>query len=205
MEHPPATAGHPGQRRPAGRPGAAVAAVVAAGLQIALLGLVLVMGLGWGGWSHVLALLQGVVGLLVISRLARSRRLVVLAVPFVSAALALLLLALGTGVSALTECSRAERDAVAQLAQPEGSVVELEGSMGQGCRADFTTDLSAEELGAHYGREFEAHGWEARPVGGGDVAAARKGDVLVVVERLQEVPQDQPRVLLSVADDVPDR
>ncbi|WP_188538329.1 hypothetical protein [Kocuria dechangensis] len=178
---------------------------VAVVLQVLLVVQVFFMGLGWGGWSHSLALLQGLAGLVLIVWPAQRRRFAALAVPVGSAVLTGGLLALGLAVSALTECSAAERDAAAELAGPEGQEVELTGSMDQGCYADFTTGLSRQELAAHYEREFAAHGWETGPAGGVEVARARKGDVMVFMEWWQEMPADPPRVRLSVADDVPYR
>jgi hypothetical protein len=74
---------------------ATVLGLTAAVLQTLLLLFILVLGLTWGGWSHLLSLALTLLGLVVVIGMTVRRRRSVVAVPVASGALALLLSFLG--------------------------------------------------------------------------------------------------------------
>lgn len=204
-------------------PGWWLAVVAAVALQLLVLFLTLVMGLGWGGWSHVLAMLQALLALGLIAVLVARRRWAVLAVPLVSGALSAGLAALGVATAALTECSGAEETALAELSTPAGQPLEPDGRMEFGCYAEFGTDLSLVELQARYGSRLREEGWHVEVLdeppppgpeeelpsseipperlGGGLLTASRDG-LHLTAELVQEFPQDPGLVRFFVTDDL---
>ncbi|MFF0943437.1 hypothetical protein ACFYE2_04320 [Kocuria sp. CPCC 205300] len=218
-----ASSDRPGTGARSTSPGWWLAVVAAVALQLLVLFLTLVMGLGWGGWSHVLAMLQALLALVLIVLLTAQRRWAVLAVPLVSGALTAGLAALGVATAPLTECGEAEESALAELSTPAGQPLEPDGRMEFGCYAEFGTDLSLVELQAHYGPQLQEEGWqvevldepplpgpeEERPspevpaerLAGGELLTASRDGLHLTAELVQEFPQDPGRVRFFVTDD----
>lgn len=167
-------------------------------VQLVVIWFTVTMGLGWGGWTYIAAVLQSLAGITIILWLMRQRPVLSLAVPGVSALLTAGLLLLGTTLAKVTECSPAERAAVAELAAPPGASIVLQGELSNGCIARFNTSLSASELTAHYEREFAAHGWQLRPGEiSEEVVATRNG----IVMRIDHV-DDHEGLVIVIVDEV---
>jgi len=104
----------------------------------------------------------------------------------------------------LTGCSDELRDKGEQLAPPSGVEVKWQGTETGSCRAEVDTDLSKEEVIAHYEAQFEANGWELVPVRNGPQGiAGQKDDTLFEVGWVQP-PGESAMIVLSLSDLVAD-
>ena len=134
--------------------------VLAVVLQVLVVGATLILGLGWGGLTHTLAVVQALLAAFVLLWLVSERDQRAILVPLVSGALTALLLWLGTSAASASACSDEERALIAELTPPPGVVVELRGGGENRCAASLPTQLDPDDLIAHYRAEFAAHGWQ---------------------------------------------
>lgn len=165
----PSTSGAPNRTprtAPGSRsPGAVILAVL---LQVLVAGFTLNIGVGWPqGYAvtYFIALGQALLAFVVLAILASRRPRAVVLVPLVSVSLTILSLWISNQIGEGTACSEQERALFAELAPLPGVELELRGEPQNNCVARFTTDLSAEEVIAHYRAEFEANGWQVVPSG----------------------------------------
>ena len=168
----------------------AVLTVLALAAQAIVLFFTFVMGLGWGGFTYVAALLQASLAFGLIGRLAARKRGAVLLVPVLSAALTGALSSVGQAHGRATACSDQVRAAAQQLAPPPGATVVFEGEYTEGCVARTRMSLTNKEIVQHYQAEFARLGWQDTP-GRHDstigVAAVKNGiHMLVEVNSGQE-------------------
>lgn len=158
--------------------------VLAFAAQAFVLLVTFLMGLGWGGFTYLAALMQAGAAFVPLTRLATRRRKAVLLVPVLSAALTGGLLIGGQAYDRATACSEQELAAAQQLAPPPGTTVELEGEYPEGCVARTRTRLTNQDIVQHYRAEFARRGWQETP-GQHDSTigiAAVKDGIHVVVE-----------------------
>lgn len=186
MAQPPSPSAPTPTPGPRGGPVLAVGAVAVVA-QLVVAWFTTVLGLGWGGVLYVLAVAQAVVAFGVIAWLLRRRSVAALAVPVVSAALTASLWGMATLVVRATACSDEELALAAELDAPPGIDVDLKGEMGGSgieCVARFSTEGGAQDIAAHYLRQFAEHGWRVvtdEVGGGGDGVAGEKDGIVFSV------------------------
>ena len=163
-----------------------VLAGVAAALQVIVVALTLVSGmLLWVGWPYVVANAVAILGLVLVlvvgSRTGRSSAVTaLLAVPFVSVALILGLVAFDEWQVARVACSDRELEAVAGLESPSGEPLAFGGSSEGGCEARVENDRASEELTAAFAATLREEGWTVTSPDGGRMA--HKDGVTLFVE-----------------------
>ena len=181
-------------------------AVLTVGLvaQVAVAGFTFTMGLGWGSWTYLLAAVQSLLGVGVVVWLAARRGgWWPLAVPVASAILTATLALIGAGVAGATACTDPERAAFARLTAPYGTRPALAGESTGLCVARFTTRASAEDIEAHYERDFATLGWESRAADAGERTSAVTPEgvaVVVLVEEGGTIGPDSTLVVVEVTD-----
>lgn len=164
-----------------------LAAALAVIAQIVVAGFTYLLGLSFPGpIPYYIAVLQSLLALGVLAALLARRSRAAFLVPVASASLTLLLLWIGNQVAQATGCNETERSLAAELEPPPGVAVDLRGGPEDTCSARFTTDLSPDELIAHYRAEFETHGWQVITPGmfggpGEGIAAVKNGIVVEAV------------------------
>lgn len=171
----------------------AVLAALAVAAQCFVLVATLLMGLGWGGSTHVAALVQAGVAFAVISWLATRRLAAVVLVPVGSAALTVGLAFAGQAHGRATACSDAVTARAHELMPPPGTSVEFEGEYTEGCVARTRTSLSNRAIVTHYESEFARLGWRETPVGRETtIGTAAVKDGIHVVVNVEEPTGSQP-------------
>ena len=168
---------------------------VAATLQVIVMALTFVSGLLWSGWPYGVANVVAILGLVLIlfvgSRTGRSPAVIaLLAVPAISVALILGLVAFDEWRVARVACSDRELKAVAGLESPSGEPLTFHGSY-EGCEARADFDLPREEVTTAYAATLREAGWTVTN------RTARKDGVTLWVEPLNKYDG----ILISVEDD----
>jgi hypothetical protein len=131
---------------------------VALPVQVGVLLMTWMAGLGWGGGLWHAAIAQAAVGIAVIVWLAARRHgPAVLVVPVVSVALAVGLSAVSNTVA--VACNDRVLAAFEELPPPPGVSVETFASPSQGCMAKTRTGVDQEEVFDHYRNAFSKDGW----------------------------------------------
>ena len=143
----------------------AVLAALAGAAQGLVLFATFLMGLGWGGPTYVVALVQAGVAFVLIARLAAARSAAVVLVPVASAAITVGLAFAGQAHGRATACSEPVLAAAQRLAPPPAASVEFEGEYTEGCVARTRMRLSNQAIVEHYQAEFARLGWRETSLG----------------------------------------
>lgn len=111
---------------------------------------------------------------------------------------------LGYLITSLTGCSDELRNTAEEIAPPSGVEVKWQGTETGSCRSEVDTDLSGEEIIAHYEAQFKSNGWEVVPgTSGMKGIAGQKDDTLFEVGWVQ-APGESAMIVLSLSDLVAD-